>query len=271
MQNDSIRENISKEDVVTAIQLEIDADPERNVAIVLVEGQDDVAFIKKIFSDEVICYESFSGKQGLEELLEHEDLQHDEIIAIRDKDYMDISLVPYRMFLYDGCCLETMLLQSEEVVSSFYQFYYGGSRTKDEYIVSAMRELAPYSILRMQNEKNKGEIRFQKVGFGDLVSASGELDIKKLFSRLKVNNDELEYCKQLADSVKSEDLKEITNGHDLCLLLGVMAKKGMKKLGEDGVRRLLLCNYRRIDFRETKLYRSLKEYEGVHHVKFVDE
>lgn len=271
MQQDSIRENLTKEDIITAIKLEMDATGGEPLGFVLVEGQDDVEFVKNIFAENVICYESFSGKCGLEELLQDDDLKYDEIIAIRDKDYMDTALVPRRMFLYDGCCMETMLLSCEEVVSSFYHFYYGGEAPQKEYIACMMRELAPYSILRQKNEKNKWGINFQKIGFGDLIDRNGKLDIKTLFTRIKVGEVELQDCIERAEKVKEEYLKEITNGHDICLMMGVLPKAGRKKLGEDGVRRILLSGYRKSDFQKTKLYKNLRLYQATCHAKFVDE
>lgn len=271
MQNDSIRENLSKEDIVATIKLEINASVDKKVAIVLVEGQDDIDFVANILCDGVICYESFSGKHGLDELLAHDELQYGGIIAIRDKDYMNISAIPQRMFLYDGCCLETMLVESEEVTAAFYNLYYAGNSTKESYLSDIMRELAPYSILRQRNEQNKWSINFQKAGMGDLVTENGRLDIRTLFDRAKVDEAELAYCKSQADKIKKEELREITNGHDLCLMLVAFARDKWKKLGESGIRHVLLCSYRKSDFQKTKLYTQLKEYQNTYQVKFVDE
>lgn len=271
MQNDSIRESLSKEDIVETIRLEMNASADKKVAIVLVEGQDDMDFVENIFCEDVICYESFSGKHGLDELLVHDELQYDGIIAIRDKDYVDISAIPHRMFLYDGCCLETMLIKSDEVATAFYNLYYAGNTTKDNYLIDIMKELAPYSILRQQNERNQRGINFQKVGFGDLVAENGRLDIRALFDRIKVDETELAYCERRAGETPNEELREITNGHDLCQMLLALVKSKWKKLGEAGIRHMLLCSYRKSDFQKTNLYTQLREYQNTYQVKFVDE
>lgn len=267
MQKDSIREHLSKDDIVTTIQMELSA-AEKTACIVLVEGEDDITFVKRTFEESVICYESFSGKAGLDELIQDERLKRNEVIAIRDKDYMDISHLPRRMFVYDCCCMEMMLLACKEVASAFFDIYYSGSQSKQDYIIHAMRQLAPYSFLRQKNETGVLKIDF-KAGFADLLDGSGNLDIKALFARIK-RETELNACALSADEAEDGELWNITNGHDICKMFGSGHRKGRKKLGEDGVRQVLLSSFRKSDFKTTKLYQDIKTYQDTYDLKYVD-
>ena len=43
-------------------------------------------------------------------------------------------------------------MANKNVSDGFFRSYYSGSETKENFVISAMRILAPYSILRRKNE-----------------------------------------------------------------------------------------------------------------------
>lgn len=217
---DSIRQNRTKEDILTEIRMERAHDIFNEKCYIIVEGPDDVLFTKKMVCDNVVCLESFAGKTGLQD----------------------------RIFLYDHCCLEMMLLAERVVAESFHQIYYKGRSQCDFFILNAMRKLSPYSILRRKNEKESLRIKFKKVNFGDLVDLESEsLDVSALFHR--INEDErYNGCRQEADGLNDLALWEITNGHDICMFLGRLSKSGKKHMSESDVRNILLATYRKEDF-----------------------
>ena len=265
---DSIRENRTPEDVAREIKMMFDEDIDEELCVVLVEGSDDVKFMEDILEENVECVESpCGGKHGLNELIENPLIQKKEVLAIRDKDYMDIEVLPDRMFVYDGCCLETMILSNLDVAEKFYKFYQGNLE-KAYYIINAMRQLAPYSVLRKKNELECLGINFEKVGFGDLVAENG-MELIKLFERVK-QSERFCLCKEEADNIKDVDLWDITNGHDLYTYLGILSKCGKKTLGKDGVKEVLLAIYRKTDFKTTKLYQSILLYQQKNRLKFVN-
>ena len=61
----SIRDNITKDEIIAEIQLELDADITHNLSIVVVEGIDDVTFFRGKLAQNVDIKESFSGKDGV--------------------------------------------------------------------------------------------------------------------------------------------------------------------------------------------------------------
>lgn len=266
---DSIRENRTKEDVIEEIRLELAEDIENRKSIILVEGSDDILFVKGVFDDNVVAVESFSGVHDIEKVLEDPHLQIPNIIAIRDRDYIDVSMLKEKMFLYDCCCLELMLLNNSYIAKRFYDVYYKGSKSQEDFLVDIMKCLAPYSLLRKKNWIEGNDIHFKKIGFGDLVKEQGEFDMRALFNRAKQTDMEYEECVEKASLLSEEELWNITNGHDICRYLGEVSKNGKANLGEVGVRNSLLCMFRKEEFRETELYQKIYSYQESNKVHFV--
>lgn len=265
MARDSIRDSIKKEDLIAYIEFELNADINHERSIVLVEGSDDIKLCKKIFEENVIFYESFSGKTGLHEIIE-DDIIESRVIAVRDKDYVNIETLPERMFVYDTCCMEMMLLKNQEVLRGFCDVYCGDGQSCTDILHNAMQELSPYSVARRKNEEQDLGINFNK-GFADLIR-DGRLQIDELFLRVGMSEEFREMCKEEAAALDIEELYDITNGHDICKFLERIAVNG-KKLGENGVRSILICSYRKGDFRETKLYDSIHQYQLQYDLQFV--
>lgn len=99
MQIELVNDCVTREDMITTIRMELDADIEKKISILLVEGSDDVIFAKKVFSNTVVCYKSFSGKEGLEELINSDEIKDNRIIAVRDRDYCNVEELPPRMYM----------------------------------------------------------------------------------------------------------------------------------------------------------------------------
>lgn len=60
MGTNSIRVNMTKEDIISEIQLLKSADIERKSVYLIVEGTDDIKFFNKRLSSDIQIYESFS-------------------------------------------------------------------------------------------------------------------------------------------------------------------------------------------------------------------
>lgn len=267
---DSIRENEKLEDMVTALKMELDADVNNEMCIVLVEGRDDIKFINRIFDEKVVCYESFSGKHGLKELIQHDSIQEDRIIAIRDRDYANADEFPERLFCYDTCCMETMMLLNKDVREGIYKTYYKGKKDQNIFLINAMRELSPLSVLREENEKQGSEIDFKRIRLGDCIDEIQEkVECEILFGRLDQQIISKEECMDKAQTWTDEELFEKTNGHDLCKFLGKICKNGKADMGEEKFRDALICSYRKSDFLATYLYQSLNNYQVAHCLRIV--
>lgn len=268
---DSIRENETLEDMVTTLRMELSNDLEGKLSIVLVEGADDISFVKRVFKEDVVCFESPSGKEGVRMLIEAEDIADRRVIGIRDRDYESVAGYPLRLFCYDTCCLETMLLSCEGVVEGIHAVYYKGSMGQETFIMNAMRQLAPLSILREKNERYGFGINFQRAALSEFVSKENEsITYWELFLRLGQSQEMLEECRQEAGQMQDCQLPAKTNGHDICRFLGKILKSGKGDLGEKRLREILICSYRTEDFRNTDLYQKISDYQQQNQLHYVE-
>ena len=64
---------------------------------------------------------------------------------------------------------------------------------------------------------------------------------------------------------------DITNGHDFCRYLSGTSIFRRKELNENGVREILFELYRKSDFKRTRLYCTMLEYQRRNTLKYVSE
>lgn len=96
MGNNSIRNNVTVNDVISEIRMFSSAD--RKKKIVIVEGIDDLKLISKFVNKDIIVKESFNGKAGVLKIKEvYKDKNN--IIGIVDKDYDENYLNKKGLFL----------------------------------------------------------------------------------------------------------------------------------------------------------------------------
>ena len=117
MENNSIRRNLRREDIISEIRLLCGEDYSKVKTFVIVEGDDDLKFIKNKFNSKAYGFESFSGCDGVEEIVNY--FQSDKrVIGIRDKDYSNLISGSNKIFLYDYHSLEIMLAMNNESFES---------------------------------------------------------------------------------------------------------------------------------------------------------
>lgn len=266
---DSIRESSVEEDIISEIRMLFSEDIENEKCVVLVEGSSDVKLLERMFDDNVVCRETFAGKHGLTRLIGRSELNSDRIIAIRDRDYIDISLLPERVFVYDHCCMEMMLLANSEVVSSMY-VYYNGSKRKNEFLINILRNLAPYSVLRKRNEIDSLGHSFKNVGFGNLIGNDDSLNTELLFQqRIHVSQELHESCFRESETIEDDRLWDITNGHDVCTYLGLLSKIDNAALSKLQIQQILIATYRKCDFEQTQLYQDIIAYQSEKNIRYI--
>lgn len=261
---DSVRKARSKDDLFNDIRALMSADVEGKNVIILVEGPDDELFIESILPEyvqNIVCFESYSGVEGLLETLDavKSEKYSPRVIGIRDKDYSNPSTYPPRLFSYDYCCLEMMLLHNDFVQRRVRENY----EVADErpFIpMFYMRMIAPYSMLRKWNEDNCAGINFGRSGVLAGCGKNRFPNIELLFS--KCNHAELynEFSLK-SQELTDDDLWDITQGHDICSLIGRFVSLGKRAvLGEAGLREFMFGLYRFEDFKNTKLFLALFNY-----------
>ena len=125
MDNNSIRKHLEREDIISEIRLLRGEDYKKEKTFVIVEGDDDLKFFKNKFNDNTYGFESFSGCDGVEEIVNY--FQSDQrIIGIRDKDYSSLTSGENKIFLYDYHSLEIMLAMNDESFESICSEFYCG-------------------------------------------------------------------------------------------------------------------------------------------------
>ena len=269
----------TKDERINEIQLWIDHSSE-NVAV-LAEGSDDIEFFEKVFKklENVIYFESLSGCEGLYELLKEPDLDSRRIIAVRDKDYTDPAdpeKYPPRMFAYDDCAMELMILHHQYIQETLRDCY---ALEKKAFPLDMMRHVAPFSLLRQKNAICKEwQIAFQEKDCngrgGYPIHAKTKPapnakkrvpDIEGVFKLYEKDylelNGQYEVCQADSKALADDALWDITNGHDICRALGSVSSLSSGSLGEVGYRKLMFFIYRFEDFQSTRLYSALSAYQ----------
>lgn len=94
----SIRSNLSKDSIISAIRLCKSADITHKNVYLIVEGADDIRFFKSNVSEKVNLFESFSGKVGVMDIVSH--FSADNVIGVCDRDY-DSQDPSEPIFFYD--------------------------------------------------------------------------------------------------------------------------------------------------------------------------
>lgn len=266
---DSVTSNLTKDEIIAEISLMTSADLSNKSFFIIVEGQDDIAFFNKKLANDAFLIESFSGKEGVKEIVRFFD--KDNVIGICDRDYDAASET--RIFYYDYSCLEMMLVSCDEAFESFVSAHYQG---KDDYKTirkTVFDNLKWISYLRFINSKKALGINFKGVSFSRSFDYNKRcIDLSKLMDQIfKINKelptkfkDELNevsvFCKH---KHRLHTYYSITQGHDYiyCLKCFCDAERTQKKsAGAESLVLSLMSSFRKSDFKNTNLYNTLKAY-----------
>lgn len=112
----SIRNNLSKSDIISTIRMSMAADIKNEMTFIIVEGYDDVAFMRNKIAENSTILESFSGKEGVREIVEF--FNNINVIGICDRDY-DYAYQNNMVFHYDFSCLEMMMIKNDNVFNQY--------------------------------------------------------------------------------------------------------------------------------------------------------
>ncbi len=268
MGNNSIRSNLSKEDIISDISLCIGADIYRENIYLLVEGEDDISLIHPYLSDNVLLYESYDGKNGVESIVNERFADNLRVIGIRDKDYQS-EPSSNKIFFYDYGCMEMMLISNDEIFDNLCFEYYRGGRSSTILREEILVQLKYLSIIRMLNEKESWGITIKGISINNAWNSSEEkIDNDVIISRLIAINpngiaqDKLRRVEQ--DYVvewSKNDYFNNTQGHDFSTLFATICnqykKKGIKYTEVEASAR---CIFRWSDFARTNLCHKINEY-----------
>jgi len=239
---------------------------------VLVEGVDDVKIYRKLIDAENVKVETVEGgishlKTALSVLL----IETKRVLGIRDADFLHLELVKEEaeaLFLTDYHDIEIQMFHSDKVLKSLFNEY----QVEDDINKIRSEILAAVSFLgyvRWYNNKNNYGLNFQGISFEKLFdNKTISLNQKKLVKYINERspNKEKEIVIDDVNAMinKSIDLYQLCNGHDVIKLLRLFInfkRNNRKPVNDDGISSALRLSYTYDDFKKTKLFEALNEWE----------
>lgn len=280
MGQNSIRCNLSKEDIIAEIRLTLSADFEHKKGIVVVEGEDDILFFNGKLHPDIDLRESFSGKCGVEEIVCY--FSDDRVIGICDIDYDSRSTCP-QMLYYDYSCLEMMLISNDSVFSSFFYAYYQGSKSPQEIRLQILSNLKWLSLYRKLSSNNRWGVRFNGLSIAKAFNQDNQtIDITNLLGQIHTinpglishNRGQLELLSKVCRGEYAlEQYLLITQGHDFLYCFQALCESSKRLKGKspsvEELFRALLCSCHHENFSEFELYQSLISHQATYGVLFL--
>ena len=115
---------------------------------------------------------------------------------------------------------------------------------------------------------------FRGINYEEIIDESDKINIKLLQENLiRINESKQDIQEYISDKEREysyEDLLNITNGHDFLRMVSVYCNKESKdKINEKNVMDTLRKSFGKSNFKETKLYSDLEEYQRENRIKIV--
>lgn len=260
----SIRENLDKGDIISEISLTIDYPYGKDIKCVVVEGIDDIRTLRKFFLSDVLLYESFSGKDGLFEIVDH--FNDVRVIGIYDKDYEKNNQNGGNKFPYDYCNLEMMILSFDEVIDNLLcesKIY--SIESSSEFRNKILDMLRPISLIRRYNYINSGSLKLDSLISNDIINYN-RINNDKLIVKINERNigKDTSCLLSVINDCYEENLLTITNGHDATNLISHYLKVNHNNI-QIGMR----CSFNFNLFKKTLLYSKIIEYENKNQIRFL--
>lgn len=267
----SIRDNLTKEEIISDIRLSLSHDIMHERTFLVVEGKDDLKFWKKFKSNKVTVFESFSGKNGIKEIVVDIFHNNKRVVGIRDRDYDSIS-ASENVLYYDLCCLEIMMISNDKVVKEILNEYYLGELNLRELIELLLKQLKYISLMRRFSSRENLKLKFTGISLNNAFDKENKKIIyDELLNQINKQNkdyfnkniDKLqEFNDEIREELSSEQLLNITQGHDFLTLFAIHCNLYTNKdINDTNLSSSLRCSYRKDEFAETNLYSKIKKYE----------
>ncbi|OFV68908.1 hypothetical protein [Acetobacterium wieringae] len=275
MAANSIRIELDKNAIINDINFMQSVDIYKQDIYLIVEGLDDLSFIQSKVTNSVYLYESFSGKNGVREIVDYFDNNY-RVIGLYDRDYEQIETIE-KHFYYDHNCLEMMIAKNETVFSSVCSEYYRGLKSSTEILEDVFFNLRFLGELRKLNHDSGAGFKFSKFSFDGCIDEHCYLNHGNVISKIKTWNPNRqhhfymldEFCNtyDTAECFDHDYYFDIINGHDfisfLCYSIYFHTNKSKSK---EDIASSFRCAYRLEDFQSTILFENLRSYEQEKHL-----
>jgi hypothetical protein len=256
---------LTKDSIISDIKLLLGADINKENVYVVVEGDDDIKFLRRYLNSNVTIYESFSGKNGVEEIVNSAIIFNSRVIGIRDKDYCN-DFKNKKIFFYDRCCLEMMIAEVDEAFNGIYYEFYNGEMEPHKLKEHILNELFTVSQLRKYNEENKMEINFKGISFQSMIDDESKINEDKFIEQIKKLNSgkPINFIDIINKSSyqNTDNMLDITNGHDFILLFKAFCDKRCRgnSANEKQISSVLRGSFSEEFLKETTLYENISNY-----------
>ncbi|QXU39999.1 DUF4435 domain-containing protein [Pedobacter sp. D749] len=236
--------DITYQDKLIELRLDIKHPNNHNITYVLVEGETDIRFFKKFFNVETSKVESVpGGKLKVEDCTEELLKIRDRVIGIRDSDF--INLFPKtnpktNIFFSDWHDIEILMIYDDEVFSSIlFEFTSIASDKHSDIRLNLLKSIREISLLKWLNEIEDLRLDFDSTSFHILISfKTFQIDFDTYFDRLikksinaKIKDLEIVKSKIFALQIKNPDFFQLTNGHDFLKTLAHFFREEFKHNG----------------------------------------
>ena len=261
----SIRTKITKEDIISDIKMSMSADYLDKKVFLLVEGSSDILFLKKFLNENVDILESFSGKQGVREIIEYflDDNLDNKVFGICDRDY-DYTYQNKHIFYYDYSTLEIMIIHNDHVFKNITMEYYHGYKSFEELRIYILKELSWLSALRKCSFDKNLNINFNGLIIAEVLK-NGRFNKEKALEKLNsINNKDLSIYNEFLQ-VETDDINNlynITQGHDFIKAFQKLCQeKNSKTPNVNTMESIFRCSFRIEDLTQTQLYKEMNGRE----------
>ena len=270
----SIKEKLNETDTISEIRLMLGHD--KNNVCVVVEGESDQALFRALLSNKVILFQSYSSKIGVDNIVKKYFMRNKRVIGIRDKDYLK-KPISSNCFFCDYSCVEMMILSIDSCSERlFCNFYKGSTFDKDTIKKYCLERLELLSRLRQLNELKKWKIHFDGIKPGRLHNINISVMEKSIVNEINLQNPSniidqkrKNLCAKYSKCTSIKDYLQITNGHDYINLFCEICKKHYKGVSITSIEQAFRTSFGPSEFKLTKLYNSLHEYQIKKHLSIV--
>jgi hypothetical protein len=267
------QENVTYQDKLTALRLDLNHPNSKNKVFVLVEGDSDIRIFRKIFDKcKVECVPGGSSKVEaiVPELLPMSPL----IIGIRDADFMHLNTPNYALkniFLTDYHDIEMSIIAQNGIMNAILAEYIPSKIQKcDEVRHLIFEVLQELSLLKYTNTNDGRGIKFDACSFQDLIDfVEKSIKFEEYYTRILSKNKDISMDSEentLAKirSLKKENLNyfQLCNGHDFIKTLAqyIRTYGNTKNITDATLSSILRINYSFSYFEQTNLYKNTKKW-----------
>lgn len=270
----SIKDKLNESDTISEIRLALGHN--KDAVCVVVEGSDDQILFSPILSDNVIIFQSYSSKIGVDDIVKNHFPRNKRVIGIRDKDYLTRPSCT-RTFFCDYCCAEMMIISLDSCFERLYcNFYHKSNYNSKQLRIHCLERLEMLSKYRQLNEQKNWHVKFDGIKPGKYYNVSiSSMDSAILNELIKQNptspidHKREKMYKKLPKCYTLNQYLEITNGHDF---VNVFCKVCLSKHNQNSIKEIestLRGTFGKEDFKQTLLYSNLHTYQTKKKIKIV--